>query len=264
MKPKHGLLRVYLVDDEALALSRLSNLLQATGRINIVGQATDAEIAVRFLSAEPVDVLFLDIQMPGMNGFELLAKLPIQPWVIFTTAHDEYALRAFKVNSIDYLLKPVDPEELDRALDKLEQFKNAGASSHFGNQLQTVLQQLTASLSSAQVQFPVRLPVRVHDSVQFVDLSKVTHFFAKDKLTYAATSTHTFIVESTISELEQKLDPKQFVRIHRSTLVNLHWVDEVHPWFSGRLLIRLKKDKPTEFVVARDRVAAVKDKLGLT
>src|SRR6266566_9348581 len=116
-------LRVFLVDDEPLALKRLSRLLQATGRVKILGSLTDPELAVSHLSKERVDVLFLDIQMPGMNGFEMLAHLPNQPIVIFTTAFDQYALRAFEVNSIDYLLKPVEPEQLDRALSKVERFR---------------------------------------------------------------------------------------------------------------------------------------------
>jgi len=116
-------LRVFLVDDEPLALKRLSRLLQATGRVEILGSSTDPELAVNYLSKERVDVLFLDIQMPGMNGFEMLAHLPNQPIVIFTTAFDQYALRAFEVNSIDYLLKPVESAQLERALDKVERLR---------------------------------------------------------------------------------------------------------------------------------------------
>src|SRR2546421_11480275 len=118
-------LRAYLVDDEMLALKRLSRLLQATGRIELLGSTTDPATALKFLNSETVDILFLDIQMPGMNGFELLSNLTVQPMVIFTTAYDEYALRAFGVNSIDYLLKTVEPEQLDRALRQLELLRDA-------------------------------------------------------------------------------------------------------------------------------------------
>src|SRR5215469_5826073 len=109
-----ALLRAYLVDDEPLALERLSRLLAPFEEVAISGTATDPAEALRFLSgdqARSIDVLFLDIQMPGMTGFDLLARLAEQPFVIFTTAYDEYALRAFKVNSIDYLLKPIEPEQ---------------------------------------------------------------------------------------------------------------------------------------------------------
>src|SRR5438132_5274360 len=113
-------MRAYVVDDEQLAVERLTRLLQATGRVTIAGSATDPVAALDFLRAHAIDVLFLDIQMPGLTGFELLERLERQPLVIFTTAFDRYALNAFEANSIDYLLKPIEPERLDRALDKAE------------------------------------------------------------------------------------------------------------------------------------------------
>ena len=114
-------LRAYLVDDEPLAIERLARLLANYDCLLIAGSATDPAQALEFLNGtgETIDVLFLDIQMPGMNGFELLSRLAVQPFVIFTTAYDQYALRAFEVNSIDYLLKPIETAQLERALDKL-------------------------------------------------------------------------------------------------------------------------------------------------
>ena len=257
-------LRAYLVDDEPLALKRLAGLLKKTNRVSIVGRATDPEIALNFLGEETVDVLLLDIQMPGMNGFELLARLPTrlaaQPAVIFTTAYDEYALRAFKVNSIDYLLKPVDPQELDSALDKLERLRGAAAPD-----LQTVIQQLAVSFRSAPAAegFPDRIASRVGGRTQFVELSKVTHFQAEEKLTFAVTAAKKCVVDYSIAELEQKLDPRRFVRIHRSALLNLAYVEEIHSWFGGRVLVRLKGDKAADLTVARDRVRILKKTLGL-
>jgi two-component system, LytTR family, response regulator len=116
-------LRAYLVDDEPLAMERLRRLLEQTGRVEVTGSSTEPEQAVAALSLHPPDVCFLDIQMPRLSGFEVLARLPSQPFVIFTTAYDQYALQAFGVNSVDYLLKPVDPEFLDRALQKVERLR---------------------------------------------------------------------------------------------------------------------------------------------
>ena len=116
------MIRAYVVDDERLAVERLTRLLTATKRVEIVGAEIDPEAALTFLQTHPVDVLFLDIQMPGMTGFELLERLEAPPLVIFTTAFDRYALNAFGVNSIDYLLKPIEADRLDRALDKIERF----------------------------------------------------------------------------------------------------------------------------------------------
>ena len=113
-------LRAYLVDDEPLALERLRRLLERTGRVEVTGSTTEPENAVAALTADPPDVCFLDIQMPRLDGFEVLARLPKQPIVIFTTAYDRFALKAFGVNSVDYLLKPIEPESLDRALRKVD------------------------------------------------------------------------------------------------------------------------------------------------
>ena len=115
-------MRAYLVDDERLALERLKRLLDATGRVTIVGTATDPVAALDVLRGIPVDVLFLDIQMPGLSGFELLERLDRDIAVVFTTAFDQFAIDAFGVNSVDYLLKPIEPDRLDRALDKIERF----------------------------------------------------------------------------------------------------------------------------------------------
>ena len=118
MSAAQSLLRVFLIDDEPLALKRLARLLRATGRVEIIGSSTDPESTLDLLDAVSMDALFLDIQMPGLNGFELLSRLSSQPLVVFTTAFDQYALRAFEVNSIDYLLKPIEAEHLDRAAEQ--------------------------------------------------------------------------------------------------------------------------------------------------
>jgi two-component system LytT family response regulator len=251
-------LRVFLVDDETLALKRLARLLVATGRVEIVGSTTDPEAALEFLANETVDALFLDIQMPGLNGFELLARLRSQPFVIFTTAFDQYALRAFEVNSIDYLLKPIETEQLDRALAKLERLRAAGAPP----ELRTIIEQFAASLGQRATAYPTRIASRLGDRVQFIELVRITHFQARDKLTYAMTADKSYVVDASISELEQKLDPRRFLRIHRATLVNLDSVAEAHTAFAGGVIVRLKDARRTELQVARDRVRALKERLG--
>ena len=250
-------LRAYLVDDEPLALRRLARLLKATGRVDIVGSTTDAEAALSFLSVEAIDLLFLDIQMPGMSGFELLSNLESQPPVIFTTAFDQYALRAFEVNSVDYLLKPIEAEQLDRTLNKIDRLRASGAPLD----LRRVIQEVATALRSNATGFPERIASRSGDRVQFIDLSLVTHFVARDKLTYAVTAEKSYVVDSTIADLEQRLDPRRFIRIHRSMVVNLDYVQEIHPWFTGGVVVRLKDDRKTELTVARDRVRALRQRL---
>lgn len=259
MSATDSLLRVFLVDDEPLALRRLARLLEATGRVEVRGSATDPFAALDYLSRESVDVLFLDIEMPGLNGFEMLARLDRQPIVVFTTAYDQYALRAFEVNSIDYLLKPIEPAQLDRALNKIERL---GANSPRPD-FRQVIEQLAASIGPKPAGYADRVASRVGERVQFIETSRISHFYAKDKLTFAATAEKDYVVDLSISELEQRLDPKKFMRIHRSTLVNLDFVHEMHSWFAGGVVLRLKDEKRTELSVARDRVRALKERLGV-
>jgi len=254
------LLRAFLVDDEQLALKRLARLLEQSGRVEIAGRSSDPEDAIAQLRSLAVDVLFLDIQMPGMTGFEMLSQLPEQPVVIFTTAYHQYALQAFEVNSIGYLLKPVETQQLERALNKLDRIRGG---SEPRPELGALLQQISSVLQNRVPEYPERIASRLGERVEFIELDRVTHLFAKDKLTYAATATKDHCLDWTISELEAKLDPKKFVRIHRSTIVNASYVHELYSWFAGRMLLRLKDEKKTELTVARDRVKVLKEHLGI-
>jgi two-component system LytT family response regulator len=257
-------LRAYLVDDEQPALNRLSRLLEATERIEIIGSTVNPRIALEFLRTHQPDIVFLDIQMPEMNGFDLLSQLSRQPLVIFTTAYDRYALKAFEVNSIDYLLKPIDPGQLERALVKLERLTGEPGPGWLNHpEFRAMLQELSRTLRDPQSAFPERLPVRIGERTQFLALARVTHFFAEDRLTYAATETRNYCVDWPIAELEQKLDPARFFRIHRAILLNLEWMEDLTSSFAGRLTVRLKDQKRTELTVARDRARALKTRLGL-
>jgi two-component system LytT family response regulator len=249
-------LRVYIVDDEPLAVKRLTQLLRQTRRVEIVGSTVNPAEAVEFLSDQPVDAVFLDIQMPGMTGFELLQKLPKEPAVIFTTAYDRFALDAFEVNSVDYLVKPIEVDRLEKALTKLERLRGTPQGMVESEQIRALARELRRK-------FPERLSSRIGDRVVFVEISKITHFYAKDKLTYAATASKDYAVDITISELEAKLDPAVFIRIHRATLLNLRYVEEVSSWPGGGLIVRLKDGKRTELQIARDRVKEVKERLGI-
>jgi two-component system LytT family response regulator len=244
-------LRAYLVDDEPLAIDRLRRLLEQTGRVDVIGSTTRPEEAVTALTENPPDVCFLDIQMPRLNGFEVLGGLASPPMVVFTTAWDRYALQAFGVDAIDYLLKPVEPETLERALNKVERMR--GGSLPVQPDLQVVLRQITESLRESRREFPSRIASRLGEKLWFVDLDRVSHFYAEDKLTYAVSDGKAYCVDYTIAELERKLDPGQFVRIHRATIVNLAWVREVASLPGGSLNVRLRDTQQTDLTVARDR-----------
>jgi two-component system LytT family response regulator len=258
------LLRAYLVDDEPLAIERLERLLAGVKGILITGSTTDPAHALDFLKANSIDVLFLDIQMPGMNGFELLSRLNKQPFVVFTTAYDEYALRAFQVNSIDYLVKPIEPEQLTRAIKKLERLHPIQKPEwQLNPDLPILLKELAASLRGERPDYPRRVASRVGERITFLDLDTVTHFVAQDKLTYAVVSGHRHCVDQSIAELERRLDPNRFLRIHRSALVNVDWIHEVNSWFAGKVILSLKDPQHTQIPVARDRVRVLKSRLGM-
>jgi two-component system LytT family response regulator len=227
----------------------------------VIGSSSDPEEALEFLSRNDVDAVFLDIQMPKMSGFELLAKLRKDVPVVFTTAFDQYALSAFEVNSIDYLLKPIGEQALERALKKLARVRGTPEARQESEQLRTFARQVVEGLEKSLKRFPERIASRSGERVVFVDIRQITHFYAKDKLTFAATAQKDYVVDSPIAELEQKLDPARFMRIHRSTLVNLTYVEEVGSWFAGGMVVRLKDGKRTELPVARDRVGDLKKRL---
>jgi two-component system LytT family response regulator len=248
--------RVFLVDDEALALRRLTRMLEATGRVEIVGQTTDPEAAIEAIRGAALDLVFLDISMPELDGFELCAHLPPGVMVVFTTAHDEHALRAFQTNAIDYLLKPIRHDELVRALDKLDRLRELPAAAAGA---QDQLARTMAAILAARG--PGRIASRLGDKIQLIDLDRITHFIAEDKLTYAVTPERSYVVDPSIADLEERYAAAGFFRIHRATLVRLSAIVELASTADGTR-VRLGDGK-TELQVARERARALKDKLGL-
>ena len=249
-----ALLRAFLVDDEPLALKRLARLLEATGRVEIVGRATDPAKALAQMADDAIDVVFLDIHMPGLSGLQLVERLPAKVMVVFTTAYDQHAVAAFELNAVDYLLKPVERERLSATLDRLAARRDDPARTS----LRETLERLTSHLRGA-----THLASRVAERVQLIPVDEVTHVYARDRATYAATASAEHMLDASIVDLERKLDPAKFVRIHRGTLVNLAWVSELHADFGGKLMLRLRGERRQELVVSRDRVRPLKERLGL-
>ena len=242
--------RAFVVDDEPLAVKRLVRMLEATGRATVVGTATDPERAIDALSVPgvSVDVVFLDIQMPGITGLELARQLPRDPMIVFVTAYDTFALRAFEVSAVDYLVKPVRAADLERALAKVGRHRTAD-----------LLTRLESALAAPSM--PERIASRLGDRIHFLDLAQVTHFVAEDKLTCAVTAERRYVVDASVAELEAKLAPSRFFRIHRAALVNLAFVGELEGAGAGAVL-RLRDGARTELSVARARVRALKQRLG--
>ncbi len=253
-------LRAYLVDDEPLALERLRGLLSAIDSVEVVGDSTVPEEAVAALQADPPDLCILDIEMPRLNGFDVLAQLARPPVVVFTTAYDQFALKAFGVDAVDYLLKPVEPEALERAIQKALRLRRADGEVQ--PQMRALLERIEVSLREVRASYPQRIASRLGSRICFLDLAQVMHFQALDKLTFAVTEDKSYCVDHTIADLEAQLDPRQFLRIHRSTVVNLDWIKDVMPQPAGGLKLRLRDSKGTQITVARDRTRAFRQRLG--
>jgi len=236
----------FLVDDEPLALKRLARLLEATERVDIVGQATDPAAAIAAITAAAPELVFLDISMPELDGFEVCARLPPTTMVVFTTAHDEHALRAFATAAIDYLLKPIRAEDLARALDKLDRLRAAPDADA----------QLAAAMTRILAARPQRVASRLGDKIHLVELDRISHFAAEDKLTYAVTAERSYVVDESLDELEGRYVGAGYFRIHRATLVRLDAIVELQP-------TKVRLANGAELAVARERARALKDKLGV-
>ena len=235
--------KTLIIDDEPLARERLKRLLNAhADHIEIVGQASDGEEALDQITRLNPDLLFLDIQMPVLTGFEMLAKLNKSPLIIFTTAYDQFALKAFEENAIDYLLKPIEEDRLSRAIQKLKRLSTNQMDSY-------QLQQLVASVQRKTIQ---RFPVKIGDRIKFIDYEDIYFFKAGDKLVQLNTYDSDYILNESLNELEQKLPDDIFRRSHRSVIVNVKHIKEVHRWFSGRYKIIMKDKYKSELPLSRD------------
>ena len=253
-------MRAFVVDDEPIAIDRLRQLLAEHPRVAVVGSQSDPAEAISTIRTASPDVLFLDVEMPGMSGFQLLERLGAsQPLTVFTTAYQQYALDAFKVNSIDYLVKPIERADLARALAKADRI--IGGAEKRGD-MAALLEQMRMMLSTKEPEYLVRVASRTGSRVDFIDVRDVSHFYAKDKLVFAATASKHYALDMAIADLETRLDPRQWLRIHRATIVSVSAVKEVHTSFAGGAVLRLK-DGRTDLTVPRDRVADVKAKLGV-
>lgn len=240
-------LRAIIIDDEELARKRIRKMLRKyESDLEIVDEACDGEDAVARIDALHPDVIFLDVQMPGLDGFEVVRLLKTNPYIVFVTAYDEFALRAFEENTVDYLLKPIEQQRLDKAIDKLRRLFDSHALH-----LDKSVERLVARLAAAPLK---RLRVKMGDRIVLVDVADVVYVEAKDKYTFLHTTDQKYIIDFTLAELESKLDSTDFVRIHRSAIINLKHMLEMVKWFGGKHKVRLRDKNKTELVVSRGYV----------
>ena len=265
-------LRVLVVDDEAPARSRLRRMLDPfldSGEVAEVAEAADGVEAVETLSGEPFDLAFLDVRMPGLDGFGVIEALPPgrRPDVVFTTAYDEYAIRAFDANATDYLLKPVNAERLAVALGRVldRHDDDEGPEARLADLLDT-LDETVSSAPAPHDEGPVeRFTIQGHDRLVVVEARSVVAAEVADGITSlwvgGADTLQRHLVGFTLDALEGRLDPAQFMRVHRNALVNLGAIREMVPWFSGRYKLRLQGGH--EVTASRARSRELKDRLAL-
>jgi two-component system LytT family response regulator len=225
-------MHILIVDDEAPARERLKRLLADIEGVEIIGEAEDGPQAVEFIEQKHPDLVLLDIQMPGLDGFGVIEALGEPPPIVFVTAYDEYAIRAFEVNALDYLLKPFSKERLEKAIHRAQEAQAEGQD------LTSRLAPLLESLAS-QGHYLTRLAVRDRDRIRVLTVDEVDWFGVENEQTFVHVGNEAHPIRRTLADLEMRLDPARFFRAHRSAIVNLDRVKEIIPWFKSSHKLRL-------------------------
>jgi two-component system LytT family response regulator len=239
-------MKVLIIDDERLARKELSNLLAEYKDIEILGEAVNADEAEEMIDKFNPDLIFLDIQMPGRTGFELLETLERTPKVIFTTAYDEYALKAFEFNALDYLLKPIEPKRLTESVNKIRKEVEA---------------QEKQQEKSAQLTVNDQVFVKDGDNCWFVKLKDVRLFESDGNYIKVYFDKNKPMIHKSLNALDEKLDNKHFFRVSRKHIINLEWIDDIETWFNGGLMVKLKGGDKVE--VSRRQATKFKDLMSL-
>ena len=259
-------LRILVVDDEQLAREELCFLLGQADGVELVGQAADGVSALRLAGEIKPDVMFLDVQMPGLTGFQVaqrLLSLDAPPQIVFVTAFDQYAIDAFSVNAVDYVLKPVDAARLEQTLVRVRQRRTKPPSTPLPlspEDLEKVIEAVQARQGDRREQ----LAIRVGERFILVQASEVVHVSLVDELIVVATQTMSGTSNfRTLDEVQARLDPAVFWRVHRSHLVNITKIKEIVPWFSRNYMLKMKDAKTTEIPVSRAQTKRLREYLEL-
>jgi two-component system, LytTR family, response regulator len=229
------MLKTILIDDEPLAIRRLKRLLSRyEADFNIIAEAKNGHEGLELIEKHQPDVIFLDIEMPEMNGFDMLSKLSYMPIVVFATAFDQYAIRAFEENSIDYLLKPIEAERLEKTVEKLQKLRQQPTENMFNANLLEMLEKLKPKKDIHSIS------VKSGESILFIPLSDISFFEADDKyVTLNTLEGKQHLTNFTITTLEEKL-PDSFLRISRSAIVNAKFIKELQKSFNGKYVVIMK------------------------
>lgn len=251
-------MRALLVDDESPARKELRYLLQSFADVQIVGEAENALEAMELIENVRYSVIFLDINMPGLNGIELARKLserPDPPAVIFTTAHEEYAFDAFNVHAYDYLLKPIHPKRMEEALQTVRERKKMNCPSHPRTK---PAQEIAPDLRPLEV-----IPAEQNGKTILIRPEEIVYISTDKDNVYIKTEGESYLTRYTLRELESRLDPKTFFRTHRCYLVNIRKMRELIPYFSGTYSVVVQDKEKSEVPVSRTQARKLKEILGI-
>jgi two-component system LytT family response regulator len=240
-------MKAIIIDDERLARQELKNLLAPYPELQIVGEANNAETAIELIKQEKPDVIFLDIQMPGKNGFDLLEEISGVPEVVFVTAYDEYAIRAFEVNALDYLLKPVQSSRLAETVKKLLNKDNSEKAES---------KEQTQALNDNDQVF-----VKDGDKCWFVKLNDIRLFESEGNYVRVYFDKNRPLILRSLNNLDERLNNKTFFRASRKHIVNLKWVESIENWFNGGLMVKLKGGEQVE--ISRRQASKLKEMMSL-
>lgn len=242
-----------IIDDEKLARELLIEFLEPFSDIEIVAQCANGKDAVEKIEALTPQLIFLDVQMPGMDGFEVLEAIKHKPYVIFTTAYDQYAIKAFDKNAIDYLLKPLDEERFTTAVNRAFERIKADESN-----VEELISSLKISMA-AEGKYSTHLFVQKSEKLLNIEVKDIIHLEASGDYTVLSTKSDQFLSSSGIGKLEGKLDPEVFIRIHRSTIINLNSLKEIEKHFNGGLIVKMDNGK--SFPVSRTYAKQIRKKV---
>ena len=234
-------IRVFIAEDEPHSLDRLRSLLEEYSDFTIVGEAQDGIEAIKKIDRLKPDLLFLDIQIPGATGFQVLEKIKVDPMVVFVTAYDRYAIRAFEENAIDYILKPFSPQRFSKAVKKIVE-KNYRLSQSDVDRLK---------LSLKEPDYLRRFVVKLGDEIRILPEADVYFFKADNKYVFLHTKDKHYFFDLSLKDLEQNLDPDKFCRIHKSFIVSIDKIKKLKRWFHGEFLVEMKDATESTLKVSR-------------
>jgi two-component system LytT family response regulator len=243
-------MKTILVDDEKVAIHRLKQSLANYPSIQIMGEATNGAEAVLLINAMHPDLVFLDIQMPGLNGFEVLDQLEYTPMIVFVTAYEEYAVKAFEKNSLDYLLKPVEHERLSITLKRIMENENQ----------KDTISRIKQFIAESSNKYITTIPVRLGNKINLVPIGEIYFFEATDKYISIHTKDEVKLIDYSLTYLQDRL-PDEFIRIHRTFIINTLKIKEIHKYFKGTYLLVMADQKSTKIKAAYSYSKAIREKL---